>query len=318
MKYDFNNLIDSLQENDPSLTGLGLILEKEILHYEILYALQKGNFLQELTFCGGTALRLCYGTPRFSEDLDFEGGPSFTAEKMKGIETCLNDFIGNRYGLPVFVRLPKDRSDAFDIPVNTWRIMVVTRPRRKDIPRQRINLDIATLLPSPTEKLPLKLNYESLPKEYEGIEIRVKTKAAILADKVVAFPNALDRGYPRWRDLWDIWWLTENGVNSEIELVKKSSRDFNQENLNERIDEAIKQIPSLVEESEFVNQMLRFLKKETAKTTILEVTWRKNFSELLCSIFSDIQYQLKSEKVNEPDSIYDLPDPFKPPSPFDF
>ena len=52
MKYDFNNLIDSLQENDPSLTGLGLILEKEILHYEILYALQQGKFLEELTFCG--------------------------------------------------------------------------------------------------------------------------------------------------------------------------------------------------------------------------------------------------------------------------
>ena len=318
MKYDFAKFVNNLQENDPSLAGLGLILEKEILHYEILNALYKGKFLQELTFCGGTALRLCYGTPRFSEDLDFESEPSFTADKMEGIETCLNDYIGNRYGLPVFVRSPKDRSGAFDIPVNTWRIMVVTRPRRKDIPRQRINLDIATLLPSPSKKLPLKLNYESLPKEYEDIEIRVKTKAAILADKVVAFPNALDRGYPRWRDLWDIWWLTENGVYSDIELVKKSSRDFNQENLNERIEVAIKQIPSLVEDSEFVNQMLRFLKKETAKTTILEVTWRKNFSEQLCSFFSDIQCQLKNEKVNEPNSIYDFPDPFKPPSPFDF
>lgn len=318
MKIDLTNLIFSLQESDPSLVGLGVILEKEILHYDILYALQQGKFLEELTFCGGTALRLCYGSPRFSEDLDFEGGPSFTADKMNGIETCLNDYLANRYGLQTKVRPPKNRSSAFDIPVNTWRIMIETRPSKKDIPHQRIKLDIATLLPSPTEKLPLKLNYENLPSVYGKMGIHVKTKAAILADKVVAFPNALDRGYPRWRDLWDLWWLTKNGVNSEIELVKKSSRDFNQENLNERIDVAIKQIPSLVEDSEFVNQMLRFLKKETVKTTILEVTWRKNLTEFLCGFFSDIQCQLKSEKVNEPDSIYDLPDPFKPPSPFDF
>ena len=50
------------------------VIEKELLHYDILFALDKESLLDTLTFQGGTALRLCYGSPRFSEDLGFAGG----------------------------------------------------------------------------------------------------------------------------------------------------------------------------------------------------------------------------------------------------
>ena len=49
------------------------VIEKELLHYDILFALEMEDLLDTLTFQGGTALRLCYGSQRFSEDLDFVG-----------------------------------------------------------------------------------------------------------------------------------------------------------------------------------------------------------------------------------------------------
>ncbi|NGM16758.1 hypothetical protein GMI70_01815 [Eggerthellaceae bacterium zg-893] len=47
------------------------VVEKELIHYEILQALGESKWLGRLNFQGGTCLRLCYGSERYSEDLDF-------------------------------------------------------------------------------------------------------------------------------------------------------------------------------------------------------------------------------------------------------
>jgi len=44
---------------------------KEILQEIALYGLANSDFFKEAIFHGGTALRIIYGLPRFSEDLDF-------------------------------------------------------------------------------------------------------------------------------------------------------------------------------------------------------------------------------------------------------
>ncbi|WP_280176558.1 hypothetical protein [Paraeggerthella hongkongensis] len=40
------------------------VIEKELLHYEILRAMEQGGLLASLTFQGGTRPRLCYVAPR--------------------------------------------------------------------------------------------------------------------------------------------------------------------------------------------------------------------------------------------------------------
>ncbi|SPZ03604.1 Uncharacterised protein [Proteus mirabilis] len=47
------------------------VIEKELLHYDILFALEKGGLLNKLTFQGGTSLRLCYGGNRFQRRSGF-------------------------------------------------------------------------------------------------------------------------------------------------------------------------------------------------------------------------------------------------------
>ena len=44
---------------------------KEITQEVRLMALSRSGFFEEAEFHGGTALRVLYGLPRFSEDLDF-------------------------------------------------------------------------------------------------------------------------------------------------------------------------------------------------------------------------------------------------------
>ena len=47
-------------------------LLREYLQYEILAILFTSKFAHRYTFLGDTCLRICYGTDRFSEDLDFD------------------------------------------------------------------------------------------------------------------------------------------------------------------------------------------------------------------------------------------------------
>src|SRR5271168_4941144 len=49
-------------------------LLKEAIHLHLLSALSEAGVLRHVVFQGGTALRLCYGGERYSEDLDFVCG----------------------------------------------------------------------------------------------------------------------------------------------------------------------------------------------------------------------------------------------------
>src|ERR1700731_1591996 len=49
-------------------------LIKETIHLHLLSALSDAGVLRHVVFQGGTALRLCYGGERYTEDLDFVCG----------------------------------------------------------------------------------------------------------------------------------------------------------------------------------------------------------------------------------------------------
>lgn len=77
-KIDFNAYATQLARTNGRQT-MAPVIEKELLHYEILRAMEEDGLLGGLVFQGGTCLRLCYGASRYSEDLDFAGGFDFDA-----------------------------------------------------------------------------------------------------------------------------------------------------------------------------------------------------------------------------------------------
>lgn len=89
---NFNRLVDAVLKDGQS--HMRPVIEKELLHYDILYSLSRAGLLDHLTFQGGTSLRLCYGAPRFSEDLDFTGGKDFDYENLTELKNCVLDYLG--------------------------------------------------------------------------------------------------------------------------------------------------------------------------------------------------------------------------------
>src|SRR3972149_582687 len=77
--------IDAFIQRRGIEAGMDQNLMKEAIHLHLLSALSEAGVLQHVIFQGGTALRLCYGGERYSEDLDFVCGKAGAYLKGNGI-----------------------------------------------------------------------------------------------------------------------------------------------------------------------------------------------------------------------------------------
>ena len=62
----FDQLVGEALRSRADLTTLRPVVEKELLHHDILREMSGAGLLASLTFTGGTCLRACYGSPRLS------------------------------------------------------------------------------------------------------------------------------------------------------------------------------------------------------------------------------------------------------------
>ena len=245
------------------------VIEKELLHYDILFGLERDGLLDEMTFQGGTALRLCYGSPRFSEDLDFAGGRSFSRARVDGIKASLEAYIGQRYGLEVMVREPSalvDEPGYRGVNVDTWQISIVTAPTRPDIPRQRIKLEVANVEAYSRAPRSLNLNYEFLPDGYGDMLVLTESLDEIMADKLVSLVNT--QRYVRYRDIWDLRWLKQQGATVNVEWISNKIEDYRINDYGSKLVKMRNSLPDIVRSSGFVNEMSRFLPDEVQQRTM--------------------------------------------------
>ena len=57
---DFDALV-AMAMAIPGRAHMRPVIEKELLHYDLLFCLDQEGILDQLTFQGGTSLRLCHG-----------------------------------------------------------------------------------------------------------------------------------------------------------------------------------------------------------------------------------------------------------------
>src|SRR3990167_5529935 len=116
----FDQLVTEALKNQPNLSTLRMVVEKELLHHDILRVLSDNHLLTNLTFIGGTCLRCCYGGVRLSEDLDFTGGSDFTRDSLSVMGQVLIESLNAKYELLVKVSEPiKDKKN-----VGTWKVKI--------------------------------------------------------------------------------------------------------------------------------------------------------------------------------------------------
>lgn len=257
----FDQVVTEALKNQPKLASLRAVVEKELLHQDILRVMRDHQLLKNLTFIGGTCLRACYGGLRLSEDLDFTGGKDFSKEQLSTMAKVLAQSLQEKYGLKVGVSSPIKETGNTD----TWKVKIETRPGSRDLPTQRINIDVCAL-PS-YEKRPVMLqNPYGIDLGASALILQAQSREEIYADKLIAF--AL-RQRIKHRDLWDISWLHGQKVEPHLSLIPKKLQDRGVPfstfltRFNERVA-SLNKDPRLA--VEFNQEMTRFLAQPYAQT----------------------------------------------------
>ena len=254
----FNKLVLEALKNQPQLSTLKVVVEKELLHHDILRIMRDNNLMKDLTFIGGTCLRSCYGGVRLSEDLDFTGGADFSREQLSNLAKTLIENLQNKYGLQVTVSEPiKDKQN-----VDTWKIKIETRQENKNLPTQRINIDICSVSSYEPRSMML-LNPYGVDMGTSGLILQAQSREEIYTDKLLAF--ALRPNRIKHRDVWDIVWLHNKGLHPNLELIphKLKDRNLTFEHFLTMFDarvQLLQQDASLAQE--FYEEMSRFLSQE--------------------------------------------------------
>ena len=301
MKIDqenFAQLVNKAMQVE-NVSHMRSVIEKELLHYDILFALEKGGLLDKLTFQGGTSLRLCYGGNRFSEDLDFAGGKDFSSAMLADMKHCIEKYIGERYGLEVTVKEPKDlKQDPkySELSIDKWQIAVVTSPERKDLPKQKIKVEVANIPAYTREPQPLQINYDFLPDGYSDTLILTESLDEVMADKIISLP-ATTR-YVRHRDIWDLAWLQQQGATLNMDLVKNKVSDYKLEHFNKMLDNFLDRLPGIVSSEAFIAEMIRFLPTDVFDRTLAQDKFQVYLQNMLAKLFKTVSNELLGNVTN--------------------
>lgn len=300
-QQDFRALVSRAMEN-PALGSMRPVVEKELLHYDVLFALDKERLLDDLVFQGGTSLRLCHGANRFSEDLDFVGGADFSSAKLAKIKECVEHYIGERYQLDVSVKEPsslRKEPGHGDVSVDKWQISIATTPERKDLPNQRIKLEVANLPALTAATLPLRRNYDFLPDGYEDILLSVETLDEIMADKLVSLPAT--EKYVRHRDVWDLAWLTQQKAQLDMEMVESKVADYGVSDYEQKVASMLERLPEIVRSKPFHDEMTRFLPSDVIARTLERDGFTDYLNTAVGGLLADVEDDLQGRPSSSPD-----------------
>jgi predicted nucleotidyltransferase component of viral defense system len=184
---------------------------EQVVREEIELSLLKGLFEsgigKALVFKGGTALRLAFGSPRFSDDLDFSATSAIPVEAfrksaqtaLKGLpEATLVEALAKRFTLFALYR--------FDVPYIARPFSIKVEVSTREESRRQAGESELRLLSSEITNL--------------TVLARVATLERALEDKRAAFAA---RHQPR--DLYDLWFISQKlGLPFQADLAGSDPR----------------------------------------------------------------------------------------------
>ena len=241
-------------------------LVKEAIHLHLLSAMSDAGILRHAVFQGGTALRLCYGGDRYSEDLDFvcgKAGSYFTDVEFKELieaalettkKTLNRDFgiAANRISLkkPPHPDLVKQEP----ITVAAWQIIVPIEATPR-APRSLIKIEFANVPAYETKPMPVRATPGLV--QVQDVILTVETPNELLADKAVALTA---REVLKFRDVWDVWFL-QNKLDAKVsrEIVQKKFADYGTSDMETKAEKRLAELSSEATPNAFLSEMKRFL-----------------------------------------------------------
>ncbi len=188
---------------------LGIDILQVVREYYEILVLRGISLLQwgkDIIFKEGTAMRLVYGSPRFSEDLDF----SIIRNSMKkNFEKDIMNLISPFY-----------ECEIDDIMEKHFTYLAEIKVKKEFLPHPfRIKIEISKRV---EENYQWKLKVASSPSSIYSVLLKVSTLSQLYKDKIKCLQ---DRAKPK--DLFDLWYISQKlniPYKSPVSLEKKILR----------------------------------------------------------------------------------------------
>lgn len=280
-----NHLVNEIIRLRPDYIGMDAVIGKEILHLDVLEILLEEGFLEKLIFIGGTSLRLCFNSNRLSEDLDFTGGCYFKPQDFSGLAKYLETKLSEKYNIEVIAKEPTNLKGN----TSTWKITLFTQPERADLPAQRMHIDVCAIESIEKIKRPI-INHYQVNSSMTARLIPVQSLEELLADKMVALAYRERRIKPR--DVWDIVWLKQQGIKQNIEYLQKKlvMRSKEKYDFLHKLKQRATNLPDKQVQSDFENEMKRFLPASISERTIQQVDFYPYVCRVILEELSIIEH----------------------------
>lgn len=213
-------------------------IEKIALKNRVTLFIQERDYIQaaylsllysktmSFVFKGGTCLRMAYGSPRYSEDLDFNSALDEN-EAYSALETTAKEL--EYFGIRAEVRNKRMSRSGFGFTLSYRGPLYEGR----DVTKGLVRIDVSLRGESVSEdRITVRTEYDDV----KTFIINAASLDHIFAEKVRAL---LVRG--KARDLYDVWFLMERGIKPDLELINSKlslyNKTYSQEEMNKRIVE---------------------------------------------------------------------------------
>lgn len=273
-------LVDNIRKENPHMTSDDLLnIMREYLQIAILKSIYQSKYGQDLSFMGGTCLRICYDLKRYSEDLDFALDAKTTDYDFQGLVLRTTKDLALR-NIEADAKISEDKTvqKAFVKVTNVLEALSLSMAKGQKL---HIKIEVDTN--------PVDIRYghrESffVTRHNEIFPILKHDLETLFAGKVLAI---LCRPYRRGRDFYDlIWYLNRKAkmnlayLNQGLRMAQSPDEFSSEDAVLEKIEEIVAELkPAFI-----IDDIGRFL--EDPKEEI----WIKRYTEAF--------HQLKKERLS--------------------
>lgn len=238
---------------------------KEFLQYPVLDLIYNNAKYKNFIFTGGSCLRICFGAPRLSEDLDFDLPASvFTKLKLEPLADFLKQDFSDRFRLDLTAKIQGNTRLYLKFPI--LKELGLAETSESDYLYVKIE---------PQKSIFSKPEIELTPISQYGFNFVVKNYSLkfLFTSKIIAFLNRLwfkganNEIDIKGRDFYDLFWFEQNGAKPDWKNLKRVANIGDETKLKLILREKIKKqvtrqklaydLKNFFPDQEFVNEFCK-------------------------------------------------------------
>lgn len=210
---------------------------KEYLQYLVLSSIYNHKNFKKLVFKGGSCLRICFGLPRLSEDLDFDYDQDwFSPSWLKDLERFLTSEIKSKY-FPYLETKKQGKGRLYLKFPLLYRLKMAQKPES-----DKLYVKIETESP-----IAPQARFELTPISQFGFNFMTYhyDLSTLMAGKIHAilyrlwFKGKKQEIDIKGRDFYDLFWFFKNQVKPNWPMLKKTTLINNERELKAILKERI-------------------------------------------------------------------------------